>query len=128
MRNYKILPFVRQNFGMAAVTPATPLTTSLMVSKNFKISWYCEFQVHFGEYCKYFIIVLKPKHQSIVMRFDYLVKILQISGWGAPRLRDSHFSIEDFCKVHKIWRKSHQIYLSYHFWKKFKISFKIKLF
>ena len=26
MRNYKILPFVRQNFGMAA---ATPLTTSL---------------------------------------------------------------------------------------------------
>ena len=51
------------------------------------------------------IINLKPKHQSIVMRFDYLVKILQISGWGAPRLRDSHFSLEDFCKVHKIWRK-----------------------
>ena len=24
--------------------------------------------------------VLKPKHQSIVMRFDYLVKILQILG------------------------------------------------
>ena len=79
-------------------------------------------------YKKRLIVKVKPKHQSIVMRFDYLVKILQISGWGAPRLRDSHFSIEDFCKVHKIWRKCHQIYLSYHFWKKFKISFKIKLF
>ena len=76
----------------------------------------------------FYILYLKPKHQSIVMRFDYLVKILQISGWGAPRLRDSHFSIQDFCEMHKIWRKCYQIYLSHHFWKKCKISLKIKLF
>ena len=74
MRNYKILPFVRQNFGMAAVTPATPLTTSLMVSKNFKISWYCEFQVHFGEYCKYFIIVHSTDRKIFRSKFDLQIE------------------------------------------------------
>ena len=60
-------------------------------------------------------IVLKPKHQSICMRFSYLAKNLQILHWVVLRLRESPFSIEDFCNMYNIFKKCHQINLSYHF-------------
>ena len=60
-------------------------------------------------------VQLKPKHQSICMRFSYLAKNLQILHWVVLRLRESPFSKEDFCNMYKIFKKFHQTNLSYHF-------------
>ena len=58
MRNYKILPFVRQNFGMAAATPATPLTTSLIQERHVDVikvlcSSLC---TKYGEIIRYYMV------------------------------------------------------------------------
>ena len=58
---------------------------------------------------------VKPKHQSICMRFSYLAKNLQMLHWVVLRLRESHFIKEDFCNVCKILKKYDQTNLSYHF-------------
>ena len=50
-------------------------------------------------------LILKPKHQSICMRFSYLAKNLQILHWVVLRLRESPFSKEDFCNMYKIFKK-----------------------
>ena len=52
-----------------------------------------------------FWVNLKPKHQSICMRFSYLAKNLQILHWVVLRLRESPFSKEDFCNMYKIFKK-----------------------
>ena len=58
MWNYKILPFVRQNFGMAAATPATPLTTSLIQERHVDVikvlcSSLC---TKYGEIIRYYMV------------------------------------------------------------------------
>ena len=72
------------------------------VSTQNLILWTSLIHLYISPLLIFDILGVKPKHQSICMRFSYLAKNLQILHWVVLRLRESPFSKEDFCNMYKI--------------------------